>query len=252
MKKILLATALFTSTAALAHDNNCNIELNADVEISPSHIAFSKNDQPVYQINDDTVLLVNNKEVSLDDQQQALVTEYSESIRAMVPEVKAIAIEGISLAQDGIDLAFNKLLGDDNDVSGSLKEDLHLLQKDIEYRLDSDQTISIKEDGTIGGFNDAEFEQRIESSVERAVEDSLGKLMMVVGQKMIMSGGDMDEFGKEMEEFGNTIETEMETRAEKLELKADALCMSAKQIENLETQMSNEIPALKNVDMLAI
>lgn len=255
MKNFVLAIALLTSSSVIANnnnDNNCDIKLTADVEISPTQITFLQDNIPLYRINHDQVLLISDNAISLNERQQALLTEYAQNIRAMVPAIKTLAFEGVELTQYGIGLAFNKLLGENSNVNNSLNKELHLLKQNIAQRLASDQTILIKQDGSIDGFNSEAFEQHIEVAIEQAVEETLGSLMMAVGQKLIFSGGNMEKFEQDMEAFAAIIEDKIENQAEALAIKAGAICLSANQLNILETQLSHQIPALKNFNILVI
>ena len=123
--KILSAVAvlsIFSSVNLYAQDA-CNIELGASLTLNKTTLEFfnatrgSENKKKVlYKINNDHSLIVHGNKIDLNDHQQALVTQYARSIRAMLPHVRTIAIEGVDLALEGVNLAFNELLGEGNSV----------------------------------------------------------------------------------------------------------------------------------------
>lgn len=259
-KSNMLSTTLLTttmlaalsSTSALAYDG-CDVELAAGFNINENSLEFfsETSKKTLYKIDNDEILIVAGETIALDEKQQALVTQYSTSIKAMVPKVRKIAIEGVDLALEGVNLAFNELLGEGNDVGADLTKELSNLRDEVAERYTLERGFTIGEDGL---DNDEllgdEFEQRIESAVEKAVMGSMGSIMMAVGKEMMTSGGDGNTFETRMESFGENIEQEMESRAEKIEQKANELCLAAVSIDKLEEQLKASIEPLKKIDVL--
>lgn len=258
--KILPAVAalsMLTSTSLYAHDD-CDIELDAGFTLNETTLAFfndrkaaDSHNRVLYKIYNDHTLSVGGQEIELNDQQQALVTQYSTSIREMVPQVRTIAIEGVDLALEGVNLAFNELLGEGNNIGSELTQELSSLRDEVATRFTVEHGITIDENGE--EILGKEFEQRIESVVEKAVMNSMGSLLVAMGQKMLLSEGgeDGDSFESKMESFGERMANEMESRAEKIEIKADALCLAAIDIDRIEEQLKSSIPALKKIDVIS-
>jgi hypothetical protein len=255
--KTLIATALIiASSTSYAHDSSfssesCNVDLNGGVNISAKEITFSKNKSPLYTIVNNDTLIVNGEEIDLTSSQQSLLTQYSTSIRDVVPEVKSIALDAIDLAIDGVNLAFNELLGEGNDVSADLTTQLTTIRTEVDSEFDGSRDFYIDEDGFAGDdFFGADFEQRIETAVESTIQNSIGSLMIAVGQEMLFSGGNMDAFETRMENFGNQIEHEMESRGEGLEKRGEALCQSVIMIDEMEEQLKDEIDELASFNFI--
>ena len=251
MKLLLASTLMLTTTSLYAHDN-CDVELEGGISINSTAIEFSKNKESLYKIMADNSLIVDGQGVDLTASQQTLVTKYASSIRAVVPEVKSVAIEGIDLAIEGVNMAFDELLGAGNDVSEDLTRELTTLRDQVQMRFDTDKGFSIDEDGFAGEeFFGADFEQRIESVVENAVQKSMGSLLIAVGQQMLFSG-DAQAFETKMENFGKQIENEMETRGQQLAAKGEQLCQSVVEIDQLEEQLKTQIDELQAIDILTV
>ncbi len=256
--KTLLATAiLLSTTSAFAHDSSissdsCDVDLNAGLRINKTLVEFSRDNKPLYQIFDNKRLVINGQEIGLDSAQQALVTQYSTNIRAVLPEVKEIAGDAINLAIEGVNLAFNELLGEGNDLGQELTTQLNVIRNDIDQRFSADKEFYIDEHGDLSDdFFGDEFEERIENVVEETVKNSMGSLLIAVGQEMLFSGGDMDAFETRMENFGEQIEHEMEARGEQLEKRGEALCYSVYQIDQLEQQMAEQISEMASFDVIS-
>ncbi len=255
--KTLIATALIlASSASYAHDNsfssdNCNVELHGGININEKAITFSKNKSPLYTISGDNTLLINGDEVALNSHQKALLHDYSTQIRQVVPEVKSIALDAIDLAIDGVNLAFDELLGQGNNVSAELTTQLTNIRTEVDSEFKKQAGFYIDEDGFSGkDFFGDDFEQRIETAVENTIQNSLGTLMIAVGQEMLMSGGDMDAFGSKMEKFGEQIGHEMEVRSEGLEKRGETFCQSVIAIDDLEERLKDSIDELAGFNLI--
>jgi len=256
LPKTLIALTLisvFVSKTLYAHES-CDVDLEAGLTINESKLEFfesENNNQVLYAIDNNHNLTVRGEDVSLNAEQQDLVEQYSTSIRAMVPQVRDIAIEGVDLALEGVNLAFTELLGEGNDVGADLTHELSSLKEEVEERFTIAHGFTIGENGLEDDeLLGEEFEQRIESAVEKAVMGSMGSLLVALGQEMMFSGGDTDAFETRMESFGENIEHEMELRAEKIELKADSLCLAAVKIDQLEEELKSSIEPLADINVI--
>jgi len=259
LPKTLIAITLisvFSSKLIYAHDSHesCDIDLEAGLTIDESKIEFfdpDNNKQALYSIDTDNNLEIDGENIYLDSSQQLLVEEYATSIRAMVPQVRSIAIEGVDLALEGVNLAFNELLGEGNSVGADLSHELSTLKEEVEQRFTIEHGVTIGENGLEDDeLLGDEFEERIESAVEKAVMGSMGSLLVALGQEMIFSGGDTDAFETRMESFGQSIEQKMELRAEQIEQKADSLCLAVVEIDQLEEAMRASIEPLADINVI--
>lgn len=253
--------SIFASSNLYAH-NTCNINLEAGLTLDETSIEFfntesgSKNKkQTLYKITHDRSLTVAGKTIALTDHQQTLLTQYSTSIRAMVPQVRTIAIEGVDLALEGVNLAFNELLGEGNNVGTELTQELSILRDEVATRFTEKHGITIGDKNSQHFTGEEilgkEFEQRIESAVEKAVINSMGSLLVIMGQEMLSSGGDSNALATRMENFGDNIADEMESRAKQIEQKADVLCLAAVGIDQLEEQVKASISPLANINVVS-
>ena len=256
MKTVIATSLLLASTSVLAHDNSfssdsCNVELEGGISISKDSIVITEHEKPLYKIVNNKELYIDDENIPLSESEQALVTQYSNSIRAVVPEVKVMALNAMDLAVDGVNLAFNELLGEGNTTGQQLTAELSKLRTEIETKFNDNQTLSFDENGFNGEeFFGEEFEQRIESLVETTVQNSMGSLLIAVGQELLFAGGSVDALETRMEKFGEQIESEMETRAEAIEIRADELCNSIVKIDQLEEALKQNIDALSDINFL--
>ncbi len=252
MKKLLIKavtgtmlTSVLTSTSVYAHDA-CNASLEAGFSLNKIGLEFlDEHDNTLYKITDDRTLIVDGQSVDLSPYQQVLVRDYSTSIRAMVPQVKTIAIEGVNLA-------FNALLGEGNELGSQLTDELFNIRKEISDRFSVNQGFTIGSNGFEGGdYLGDEFESRIERVVEQTLMNSMGSLLVAMGKEMILSAGDTKTFEKRMEKLGDNLAQQMEVRAEKLEHQAEDLCLAAVRIDQVEERLKIRIDELSNFDVIS-
>lgn len=257
MKNIFTLSLLAIATSLIvpsvyAHDV-CDIELEAGIKISKQNIEFIDNSKnTLYKIINNETLIVDGQVIELNANQQSTVTEYSKSIRDVVPEVKSIALDAIELASDGVNMAFNELLGDGNQLGAEITAELAIIHQQIDTHFSVENGFYIDENGIEGDeiFGE-DFEQRIEAVVEKAVQNSMGSLLIAVGQQMLFSGGDMDAFETRMENFGEKIEHEMETRAVEFEKRGEVLCGSIVEIDKLESELQATISELSTINVIS-
>jgi len=245
--------ATLSSTSVYAHDDSCDVNLNAGFSIDEGRIEFlDEENNSLYKIMNDEKLIVSGEHIDLTSNQQLLVHEYSTNIRALVPEIKSVAIEGVDLALEAVNLVFTELLGEGNNVGDELTQELSSLKEEVSTRFSIADGFTIGADGLNGDeLLGDEFEERIETVVETAVMNSMGSLLVALGQEMLFSGGDTDAFETKMESFGENIEHEMENRAEKIERKAEKLCIAIVEIDELEEQLKASIKPLANIDVIS-
>jgi hypothetical protein len=258
----LIASALtvsLASSAAYAYES-CNINLSAGFTINASSIEFvqaqGENDEKqrsLYKIIDGKKLLVDNQNIALSDAQQALVQKYDEKIRHLVPQVRNVAIEGVDLAVEGVNLAFNALLGEGNNVAADLTKELTLMREDVVTKLSIENGISV---GINGLENDEllgkDFDKRIESAVEKAVLNSMGSILIAMGQQMMTAKGDEESFDTRMEKFSESIEDEMTARTAVIEKKAHAICVNIAMVDEIEEQLKAEIAPLSKTNVFTV
>lgn len=254
----LIASALITSSSAYAYQS-CNVNLSAGFTLNTSAIEFIADDgdkektRSLYKIVEGKKFYIAEQAFTLSSMQQALVKEYDAKIRRLVPQVKAVAIEGIDLAVDGVNAAFNGLLGENNNVAADLTKELTLIRQRVDTNLSIEKGIAIgveglESDSLLGN----DFEQRVESVIQKAVVNSMGSILMSMGQQMMAAQGSGDDFETRMENFGQTIEDEMTTRSSIIEQKAQALCVSVTELDALEEQLKASIKPLSAINVFTV
>ncbi len=245
-------TCIATSTSLHAHES-CNVQLNSGININKTRLEFlDENHKSLYKIVNNQKLIINGASIDLTAKQQSLVTHYSTSIRAIIPQVRTVAIEGIDIAIDGVNLAFKQLLGPENSLSEELTNELVAIREEVNNETSIEHGFTI---GANGSDDEAlltgDLEQRIGSVIEQAMLESIGTLLVTIGQEMLFSNDNADSLEDRMADFDKKLESHIEAKAEKLTNKTHQLCLAAIKIEQLEEQLKENISQLAHTDFIS-
>lgn len=248
--KALISLALVLVAGPVAAGESCNLQMDAGLRIAPGLLEFYDGDKTAYQIKESRYLVVEGKRLNLDGAQQALVAQYDQQVRALVPEIQGMALAGIDLAIDGATTAFDGLLGEQNKISAQLRGELDHLKGDVRRYFENDVISLNREQEDAPELFGKYFETRLERLVETSVQDSIGEILMAMGREILSSGGDMEAFGARMERFGKVLEAQMQARAAALEARGISLCRAATAVNSLEDQLRNAIPDIHALDLI--
>ncbi len=257
MKNILIATALTLTTAnTMAHEDNhitissdnCAVEFQNDVQISPDLINITTANQQVASISNAGVLIVDGKDIALSESQRALLAKYSDNVRGQLPRVADIAFEGIEIASTALNevaTTFNidSLQGLDSLID-ELKGDVQTTFYQNGSFVMGKQTFD-----EFGEHFESEFEEKIEQAVESSMMQSIGSILMAIGSEIKDANGDMSQFEQRMESFAQRIEQSVESRAKHIEQQAEGLCNDFAQIAYLEQDIVKSIPELNSYQL---
>lgn len=257
MNKHTLATALYSalligSTAALADDNDCNVNIQGNMEYRAAQLTVEMENGSVMHVDNAHQLTINDEQVNLTPEQQRYVSQYYEAIDEAVPMTMNIVSDGLKLANTAVSEVFSELLGKDDTLVREFSTTMGELQQNIEQKFyTQDGGIRISGDDINGdGWLDSQWESEFEESMEQLVSQATGRLLMAIGSQMLFSEEGVDDFAERMERFGDDLETRMETQAEQLEERADELCEILRRADHSENQMQRTIAGLDGLNLL--
>lgn len=246
-----LASAM-TVTPAFAHDNDCNVELDGDIQYYKGVLTVDMNNGSVMAINGDHQLSINGERVTLDNEQQQWVEQYYDNIDKAIPMTLEIASEGLAIANVAVSEVFGELLGGDNPLGDDFEQMFTSLNEKLDHSFyDEDGNIQLDSTQFEGDdWFDESWEAEFEENIESLVTQSMGQILIAVGTQMLWNGGDMTEFEERMERFGESMEARIESQAEALEEKADKLCEVLKEANYAEHKMQMTISGLDELNLL--
>ena len=249
MNKVIGFILLISAICAHAGEA-CHLTLDSQVSISKSAIIM-ENEQARYEIQQDRNLLVDGKPVTLTAQQQQLVSEYAQQVRALIPVTQNLALDAIDLAIGGVKLAFDELLGENNSATEQLLLTLNDTKLEVNryFSLEHKPLVINSMNDSADDFFDKAFEQRFEAAVESSMEQVAGSVLMALG-KEILTGGGIGSLEQRMNAFGQRVENEMNLHSAQLEARGAELCQSVVMLNGVEQKMQNTILALADFDVI--
>ena len=252
MRTMLFAGALACCSLPV-FANQCNVELNGNMQLENSILAVTLDNDTRLTINQDKTLYIDGIALSLNSEEQRWVDNYYDGINQAVPQAAAIATDAVALASTALNEVFTELLGSDNTALADLSDKLRNLDQQIQYNFYADNgDIRLhSESFENGGFFGEQWEAQFEEAIQGLVTDSIGHLMVAIGTQLIFSGGDTNEFEQKMERFGKQMEQKVEYQATALEEKADTLCSTLAQVDFAETQLQ-QIKQLSSLDVIQL
>jgi hypothetical protein len=239
----ILIIGMFFSSLALSDE--CTIDLKYDIRVSSEFLEVSDNDGVVYEIKQGGDLTVKGVPVDLDEQQRELAEEYAGEVAAMVPQWINLVSDALTVAEEAIRVAFSAVFGDD---SAAVEKSTQALARAREKFENS----SSVEDGvyniSVTSFHDEDgaFDEEFSEEIEDIVMSSVGSLFIELGKTLMSSEENFEqsreEFGERMDRMGD----ELETMGDELEKTASKLCSDMEHARELEDELSDQIPQLKD------
>ena len=231
---LLLSLMSAPAQAFVDNGNDCNYSLEYDLTVHDDNITFSNDDNNKITIDQDNKLFVNGSEKKLNNEQQTLITHYADGVRDLIPEVTAIAIEGVNLGVKAAGMALGIILGEGDPDYGRFNDRINELADSITQRLDANNFDS----KSLEQAFEEDFENEIESIVEEAVEELTPRLMAKIVTAAMSGGeGEISDLEMRAESLESEIESFVEPRAEALEARAEELCDSVDNLNSIESEL---------------
>lgn len=249
--KLMIASVLLLVTASTQAKQACDMELQGGLRITQTALEFTAGDKSEYKIVNDQTLWVKDRPVVLDANQQVLVKQYAASIRALVPEVRQLTIEGVDLASDTVSEVFQELLTPNNPAVKQIRSEFVLLRNDIEKGFASNKPININQQGVEGGdFLGADFERRINNIVETSGKEIVWEIMKGLGSSIFSESG--GGFEARMNRFGEKMDREMKARSEKLEKHGVVICNSVAALDAQEEALKKSVKDIGGFNLIQL
>ena len=249
MKNLVMAVVLMAVNSAWAYDS-CDLQLNKGLRITSDTVAISEGDKVLYKIVKDQHLWVKGQELRLDANQQAALIQYSKSLRQMVPEARAFALDAVDISTAVVLAMFDNVADPDSATRKKLLGEFTSLKADIAKKYADGAPVYFNEKNTEDIFGD-EFNPHVEAIVQSAGEEFAFGLLRKMGG-ILLSPDSEKEFESRMEKFSERMDKEMHGRAEKLEQHAIAFCATATRLDLQEEQLRNSVKELSQIDLVSV
>jgi len=244
----IISSTLFCSNVIA---KQCDVNFNYGVVIDPQHVRMLVHHQTYVQINGQNQLFVNGREISLDKEQQALLSQYTAGIRQQVPNIISIAIEGVDVGLKAVNKVIGGLTGENSASHQKFQQKFDEMQSRLRKRFNhSDNNYYI------GAQDFDDFDQIFSGEIEEIVSDSIGSILTALGEA-ITSDDDtqqsekrVDTFDERMKGMGKDLKLEISSRVSSLEQKSDDFCQDLIQLDVIETKLQQSIYQLLEFDLI--
>jgi len=247
MKRLLFAAALglgltFAAQARSHSIDSCGLDSDYDVTIDKSGLSFRHSGgTPVSIVMNKGQLIVDGRALALSDTDRARVAEYEATVRALVPQAKAIARDAIDIAYVAVSevaAAFSGTAGSPN-----TRQRLGVLRDEFKLRIDD--TFEKRP------WNEEEFD----SLVEKAMTDLLPVILTEVAGTAIaiaLSGdearaADLEARAAKIE---HDIERRIDTQTAQLASRVAALCPMVARLDSLENSLELRLDGGARLNLL--
>jgi len=257
MIKILpLLLIILSSFNSLAQQ--CSVNFNYGVVIDPSHIRMIDMGQTIVQINGINQLFVKGREIELNQDQQQLISQFSLGIRKHVPEIVSIAIEGVDIGLKAVNKAIGSLTGENSASQQKIQTKFDELKWRIRARFNQSANnyyIAPQDFADLDDIFTGEFEQEI----EEIISDSIGTILLAVGEAMISdnihdnnghSEQRLSTFDDRIEAMGKDLELEISANANALKNKAEQFCQKLSELDEIENKIQQSINSMSQLNLI--
>jgi hypothetical protein len=247
----LIAISFAVNSVSAQH---CDINFNYGVVINPSHVRILQESQTYVQINHDKQLFIRGREINLDEQQIQLLTQYSQGIRKQVPEIVAIAIEGVDIGLKAVNKVIAGLTGENSASHQKIQKRFDEMQYRLRERFNHSDTNYYIASQDFDDFDEI-FTGAFEQEIESIVTESIGTILIAVGEAMTTNEEKSSEqrvetFDQRIKGMEKDLQLEIEPRAQEIEQKAAQFCKSLKALEQLESKLQESISQLSEFTLI--
>jgi hypothetical protein len=247
----LIATSLTISAVSA---QQCDINFNYGVVINPSQVRILQRSQTYVQINNDKQLFIRGREITLNKQQIHLLTQYSQGIRKQVPEIVDIAIEGVDIGLKAVNKVIAGLTGENSASHQKIQERFDEMQYRLRERFNHSDTNYYIASQDFDDFDEI-FAGAFEQEIESIVTESVGTILMAVGEAMTTNEERSTEqrvetFDQRIKGMEKDLHLEMDPKAQEIEIKAVQFCKNLKKLDQLESELQQSIRQLNEFDLI--
>ena len=244
MKKLLpfAIAALFAAGSVQARGLDvCDVESDYDLTIGKTALTFARDSGTPARVEmRDGRLFVDGNEQTLSPADSRRIAQYEHDIRALVPEVKGIALEAVGIATDAVLQVATAFVGDAQPRS---LERLEQLGAQIGHRIEtSDSTAQWRDD---------EFDAAIGELTAELVPMIVGDITSAaVAAALSGDESKVAEIEARAEQLERDIETRVEARADVLEARAETLCPRMLALDQLESELELRLADGSTLDLV--
>lgn len=258
MKSIVLPI-LFTGLLSLSvQAEKCDVSFKYGAVIDPLHVRILKDEVTYIQITQNKQLFISGREIILSNKQIALLNEYSKSLRTQIPEIVSIAIEGVNVGLDAVNKSIGGFTGKDSKSHQLFQKRFNEMQWNLRSRFNHSEKSYFIAPQNFNDFDEI-FSGEFEKEIEHIMSQSLGSILMAVGNAMVeRTSQDSDnkknksaiKLDSNMSILEKELISELREKTYALDQKAKVFCENLKELNKLENAINSNIPDLSQLDLI--
>lgn len=250
MKRLMFAAAcaVFATTSVVQAEGRtiefCGLDSKYDVSFDAGRLLFEKTGvDPAKVEMRRGRLFVDGREIALSEADSARIAKYEATVRALVPQAKAIARDAIEIAFTAVSEVAAAFSGEAN--ASATRARMGDVRMGLISRVDDafDKR----------PWHDDEFEEVVESSMKELLPVIIGE---VVGKAVALAlAGDEKgaaEVEKRVEQLEKDIERRIDTQTQQLAARAAALCPMVAELGAIELAMEMKLDNGKRLRLIEI
>ena len=240
MKRTALCLALmFAAGASQAHGVSCGVESPYDLELERGEVAFVRGDGDPGRVEfGRDGLRIDGRLVVLGEADRARLARYSREVKALAPEVQAIALDAVEIAFVALSEVARGLSDDADDTVAKLSD----ARGRVERELRASSTAAINEDVIGDAVGDV-----VAELVPALVGDIVQSALSAAFSGDTAAAERLEARAARME---RDIERRIEPRARALEARAEALCERVAALDAIEAELDYRLPNGERLDLL--
>lgn len=249
MKRLLLAAALALSFSATASAGghtfeSCGIDSRYSVSFESGGLLFVREDgKPARVLMNKGRLQIDGRDIGLSDADRSRVAEFEATVRALVPQAKAVARDAVDIAYSAVsEVAATFSQTADNSATRRRLEDLR-----DEFKLRLNDSFDRRP------WSNAEFEAMFEKAMADLMPVIIGE---VAGTAIAIALSGDEAKAAELERRASKLEKDIESRIDtqtaQLASRVAALCPMVLKLDGIESSLELRLEGGAKLDLFAL
>ncbi|MGF1726984.1 YggN family protein [Photobacterium nomapromontoriensis] len=247
MNKTLIAL-IFLPMSMGAFAQSCPVNVPNDIHIADDQVSIYQEGRAKLLIDDNNQLFINGKKIDLDVAQQQAMQAYSDHVKQYLPQMAAIADDGVLIAKDMIDELSASF--DGNEAFAGANQLVKKYSEEAKQKFYKDGEFVMPAD--IFSTVDGQWKQDFEHAIKNVSAESMAGILAALSNEMKNGDLNFTEFQQKLSDLKTRMQTRIQERSGDVAEKANNLCDSIQGLAEEEKQLQHMIPELKNYPMFEI
>ncbi|WP_334027599.1 DUF2884 family protein [Alteromonas sp. P256] len=243
----LLAGVPFTTQAEFT----CNIDFAYGIAVNSDQLRVMDKTRTVVQINEQSQLFIGGRWQTLNEEQRAWLSEYSNGLHYVVPKMIVLATEGVDLAIDTIEHVYLGLVGSDHDSYERLNTAMKRVQgrvKDKFRHASNHYFIGPGSLESVDEFVDSEIEAQLEEAISTSVGGILSAISGINTENSEVNEEKVAAITRQLNTVGEGLD--VGDKATTLRKKAEWFCEKLKRLDIAEENLRASLPAFEPYNII--